>query len=435
MFHICLVANENYIKYSAVLITSIIKSIDTSKKFKDFFSNGGGAFNYLKSFKKLDFNTLKEDEQKEGFVFHLISDKITQNSQDKLHRLSQELSRIYPCEIEIHLCEEPLFEGLPDLTRLVICFRLFIPHFMPNLSRCLYLDIDMLVFRDLRELFTLNLDDKIAAVVKDNVWVVRKAHKKVKAFREFYFNSGFVFINLDEWRKQDTLQKCFEYLTSHKVVFPDQDALNYAIPKEKALVLPFEYNLFSNTYGSVVCKDEKKSFALDYTRKEANFALANPAIVHFVSTYNPWANPLAFVDSKGKALGLYWWDIALQTPFFKDELEQDFNALKKATSTQKDFENAVAYSMLQHSKSFFGYFKMPFTLYKAFTNKNKFLAQNPILKELSPNEYNLARAIFGVAYRAFTHKRKGRLLDFPYRIWRLKLRYEKYGSAKCVSLA
>ena len=37
MFHICFAANEPYIKYNAVLITSIIKSTDTSKRFKDFF--------------------------------------------------------------------------------------------------------------------------------------------------------------------------------------------------------------------------------------------------------------------------------------------------------------------------------------------------------------------------------------------------------------
>ena len=51
MFHICFVANEGYIKYTAVLITSIIKSTDATKKFKDFFvannadnANGGGGF-------------------------------------------------------------------------------------------------------------------------------------------------------------------------------------------------------------------------------------------------------------------------------------------------------------------------------------------------------------------------------------------------------
>lgn len=37
MFHICFAADEKYIKYAAVLMTSIVKSVDTSKQFEDFF--------------------------------------------------------------------------------------------------------------------------------------------------------------------------------------------------------------------------------------------------------------------------------------------------------------------------------------------------------------------------------------------------------------
>lgn len=77
MFHICFAANESYIKYTAVLITSIIKSTDTSKKFKDFFETnthakmrgGGGAS--LASYKKRDYSLLSKDEQSEGFIFHI----------------------------------------------------------------------------------------------------------------------------------------------------------------------------------------------------------------------------------------------------------------------------------------------------------------------------------------------------------------------------
>lgn len=33
MFHICFCANESYIKYTAVLINSIVKATDLRKKF------------------------------------------------------------------------------------------------------------------------------------------------------------------------------------------------------------------------------------------------------------------------------------------------------------------------------------------------------------------------------------------------------------------
>lgn len=38
MFHICFCANESYIKYTAVLINSIVKNTDTTKAFADFFT-------------------------------------------------------------------------------------------------------------------------------------------------------------------------------------------------------------------------------------------------------------------------------------------------------------------------------------------------------------------------------------------------------------
>ena len=39
MFHIVFNADENYIKYTAVLINSIIKNTDKNKKFEDFFAD------------------------------------------------------------------------------------------------------------------------------------------------------------------------------------------------------------------------------------------------------------------------------------------------------------------------------------------------------------------------------------------------------------
>ncbi len=36
MFHVVMCADENYMKYAAVLITSIVKSTDTTKRFNEF---------------------------------------------------------------------------------------------------------------------------------------------------------------------------------------------------------------------------------------------------------------------------------------------------------------------------------------------------------------------------------------------------------------
>ena len=74
MFHICFAANEPYIKYNAVLITSIIKSTNTSKRFKDFF----------------EFNLIRERER-EREQRNLNSNLNSVNAKD-LYNLKQDSS-------------------------------------------------------------------------------------------------------------------------------------------------------------------------------------------------------------------------------------------------------------------------------------------------------------------------------------------------------
>ena len=37
-FHICMAADENYVKYAAVLMTSIVRNIDNNISFESLFS-------------------------------------------------------------------------------------------------------------------------------------------------------------------------------------------------------------------------------------------------------------------------------------------------------------------------------------------------------------------------------------------------------------
>ncbi len=64
MFHIFFNADENYIRYTAVLITSIVENTDTNKSFRQFcqasaFKAEKGSF--LTSYENLDFDKLDEN--------------------------------------------------------------------------------------------------------------------------------------------------------------------------------------------------------------------------------------------------------------------------------------------------------------------------------------------------------------------------------------
>ena len=70
MFHIFFSADKNYIPYTAVLITSIIKNTNPQKSFKDFCTTLSDSLPSL-DYPRLQYNSLEESDKSEGYVFHI----------------------------------------------------------------------------------------------------------------------------------------------------------------------------------------------------------------------------------------------------------------------------------------------------------------------------------------------------------------------------
>ncbi len=242
--------NDNFAKPNFTHPQTAQNSTNQNKNLQNL-NSANTPKNSLESYKKLDYNSLSDDEKSEGYVFHILTDKITENSRQKLENLAQTLAEIYPCEILVHICDDTIFQGLPKLNgNYLTYFKLFIPNFMPqNAKICLYLDTDMLVLQDLRGLFALDLSGKVLAAVMDKLDVIAE-YKTIEGLHDgdFYFNAGFLLMNLREWQRQDIQKGCFDFLRDFKASWHEQDALNYAISRDKVLLLPLQYNLFLSYY-------------------------------------------------------------------------------------------------------------------------------------------------------------------------------------------
>lgn len=203
MYHIVFCANENYIKFAASMIRNII------------VKTAGGGF------------------KQKSYCFHILSDGVSQNSKEKLSLLQEKLNTIYPLEILIHEKDDKEFQGTFKFKGNYLSnYRLYFADFVPqDTQNVLYLDIDMFVCADLRELFEIDLKDNVAGVV-NHLGLARK-----------YFNSGFMLFNLKEWKKQDCEKKCIEFIQNTQSILPDQDALNFVL-KDKVLYLEQVYNFF-----------------------------------------------------------------------------------------------------------------------------------------------------------------------------------------------
>jgi lipopolysaccharide biosynthesis glycosyltransferase len=124
----------------------------------------------------------------------------------------------------------------PGQSHMTYC-RILLPHLL-DAPRVIYLDCDVLVFRDLSQLFDVELSPgKVLAAARDSETLSLADDSSTIADainlpREgAYFNCGVMLMNLDELRKQNFFQRSVEFLNrwNGKYRFWDQSAINFLL--------------------------------------------------------------------------------------------------------------------------------------------------------------------------------------------------------------
>ncbi|TGD82984.1 glycosyltransferase family 8 protein [Hymenobacter wooponensis] len=156
-----------------------------------------------------------------------------------------------------------------------VYYRLFFPFLVPeSVENLLYIDTDTLVVGDLRQFSLLELEGRPVAAVYDN-WVKNQPLLGITQEGD-YFNSGVLYMDLAEWRRQQITEKAFEYLLQfpERIKFVDQCALNAVlIGNWKKIDSRF------NTLYSYIPED--------LSHKQFNRFLQDKIILHF-TLQRPW---------------------------------------------------------------------------------------------------------------------------------------------------
>ncbi|MFC4232075.1 glycosyltransferase family 8 protein [Parasediminibacterium paludis] len=136
-----------------------------------------------------------------------------------------------------------------------IYMRLFIPYFIPEeIETVLYLDVDMIVQKDISTLFNINLSNHVVAAVLDpriitfdNSWggVLNYLELGLSGTTR-YFNTGLLVMNTKLWRTESVTEKIIDCIEQHKKFanYPDQYGLNVVLAN-KWLELDPLWNHFS----------------------------------------------------------------------------------------------------------------------------------------------------------------------------------------------
>ena len=168
-------------------------------------------------------------------------------------------------------------------------YRLMLPKLLPDVSRIIYADLDIIFCRDLIDVYEIDLGDNVIAAVKTRT--------------NGYFNSGFLLMDLDKIRKDKIYPQWIKSSVEHDFKNPDQDVLNDTLAG-RVLYLPLKYN-FQLSHGSRIFKI--------YSEAELDDLKHNLVTLHYSDYIKPWGE-----KGHRPVFSEIWWNVAKQTGLFKE---------------------------------------------------------------------------------------------------------------------
>lgn len=188
--------------------------------------------------------------------FHILDGGL---KPETIEDLCAALKRINPeTGFSVYKVDESLFAGFPAWRGNKMTYARFaLPSLMEGVSHVLYCDVDICCLADVGELWQVRdpkilihavRDPFVGEIDKHTDWMAKNGYPFDPAK---YFCAGVILMNLDLFRSQKAVEKCYEFLQAHPdVMFPDQDALN-CLFGDMTSFLDEKWMRFSKTVGSI----------------------------------------------------------------------------------------------------------------------------------------------------------------------------------------
>ena len=216
-------------------------------------SNNGYAVLLGALFKSIIVN----HKTSEKLVFYILNDQISTINKNKINDLIHQHHNV---EINWFNANEVLPVGMKfpiDNTSFPFTafLRVFAPYIIPeNATKLIYFDVDMIVRKDVSDLWNFDLENYTIAAVVDVCEKVSSEWGGIPNYKQLgipadakYFNSGLMLINPKLWRENNIPEKVFTAIidNSNYVNFPDQYGLNVVFAQNWKEINPL-WNWFAH---------------------------------------------------------------------------------------------------------------------------------------------------------------------------------------------
>lgn len=278
---IILAADDLYIKYASVLINSIIKN-SSLENYYDILILETDISNYNKFLVSSLINNYK------NFSIRFIN-------------ISREIDK-RNFQLYAHYKKYNVY-------------RLIAPEILDCYDKAIYLDSDMIVNRDIKDLFSIDINNYFLGAIPDiryHAWNNEENNDLVSYSqdvlkfnkKDLYFNSGVLLYNLSKFRNEYSASYLLSLCEARFWHYIDQDVLNI-VTKDNVKFLPFNWNLMITC--DKFATEQKAPLQMYNEYKEAH---DNPYIIHYAGNFMPCNVPDA-------DLFHYFWIYARDTPFYE----------------------------------------------------------------------------------------------------------------------
>lgn len=266
------------------------------------------------------------------YIVHILCSGVSESNLTAMKRLSRPDFDVDVREMNDMSKYEDL--GIEELhVSPAALYKFDIANIFPDIDKILYLDGDILVRKDLSDLFETDISEYYAAVVKDYkpmTYDPPQTERLGVPEHLAYFNSGVMLLNLKKLRKDGMYQKLIDYRKNGVNFFMDQDTLNVVF-KEQVLYLPLKYNIMSSVMGHFSGKQLQKYYELDTSDKGKMYDDAS--IIHLCTKYKPWDySNVPFADE--------WYAYFLNSPIDKTLARKTLSSKEAETFSHIGLRNS-----------------------------------------------------------------------------------------------
>ena len=247
------------------------RTIDIVMAFDDVYAQHGAA---------TIASILLNCDATSNFRFHILDGGISESKKEKLIKIK----KLRDFDIKFYDMTKYDWSMFPNNLKhitLATYYRLRIPEILSEgIQKALYLDGDMIVEQDLKELWDTDISDYVLGAVEDEEGIesgVRLGLSKK------YFNAGLLLLNLEKLRKINLIREGISYLEKNRgrIIYQDQDILN-GLFNTQYKDLPLKWNANRDIYMPTNTKHT-------YTDQETKIIRKNPGIIHFTGhNAKPW---------------------------------------------------------------------------------------------------------------------------------------------------